>query len=85
MQFFLDDSGTPIRLVPAGAQRPARRFDAPPSPPITPSRAVPGYPYIRLSNDDDLSDNYPFDAFQDLRSAFASPSLRSIQTRMDYV
>ncbi|KAJ2586251.1 hypothetical protein H4R99_008508, partial [Coemansia sp. RSA 1722] len=45
-------------------------------------RSVPGYPYIRFIEDDDLDGGYPFDAFQDLRSAYFASPLSDIQSRM---
>ncbi|KAJ1934059.1 hypothetical protein GGF37_006510, partial [Kickxella alabastrina] len=45
-------------------------------------RSVPGHPYIRFVEDSDLDGNYPFDAFQDLRGAYASSPLTEVQARM---
>ncbi|KAI8324446.1 hypothetical protein GQ54DRAFT_63479 [Martensiomyces pterosporus] len=88
MQFFLDDGSIPIRLVPATSasrHRSTGQSLRSPSPPISQERAVPGYPYIRLSNEDDFDDSYPFDAFQDLRSAYGASSLNTLQSRMRYI
>ncbi|KAJ2725918.1 hypothetical protein GGI07_000963 [Coemansia sp. Benny D115] len=45
-------------------------------------RSVPGHPYIRFVSDDDLDGGYPFDAFQDLRTAYCTSPLAEIQARM---
>ncbi|PIA18834.1 hypothetical protein COEREDRAFT_79395 [Coemansia reversa NRRL 1564] len=85
MQFFLDDTdATPIRLFSANNAphpRATRTFVARP-PLARGNRSVPGYPYIRFVNDDDYDGSYPFDAFQDLRSAYSSSSLSDIQGQL---
>ncbi|KAJ2588670.1 hypothetical protein IWW49_002870 [Coemansia sp. RSA 1797] len=84
MQFFLDDSeAIPIQLfsasnAPRGQFSPRNTH----APVVRGNRSVPGYPYIRFTNDDDYDGSYPFDAFQDLRSAYTSSSLHSIQEQM---
>ncbi|KAJ2124633.1 hypothetical protein IW147_001598 [Coemansia sp. RSA 720] len=85
MQFFLDDSeAVPIQLF--SASNAPRRSQFTPckthAPVLRGNRSVPGYPYIRFTNDDDYDGSYPFDAFQDLRSAYTSSSLRNIQAQM---
>ncbi|KAJ2691230.1 hypothetical protein IWW39_000129 [Coemansia spiralis] len=80
MQFYLDDSSVPIQLFSAG-NAPNHR----PQPPATrqqPMRSVPGCPYIQFVTDDDYDGSFPFDAFQDLRSAYGSSPLASLQSRM---
>ncbi|KAJ2616516.1 hypothetical protein H4S08_000752 [Coemansia sp. RSA 1365] len=85
MQFFLDDTdATPIRLFSANNAphpRASRSFVARP-PLARGDRSVPGYPYIRFVNDDDYDGSYPFDAFQDLRSAYSTSSLSDIQAQL---
>ncbi|KAJ2066086.1 hypothetical protein GGI08_002042 [Coemansia sp. S2] len=83
MQFFLDDSSVPIRLFSAsnapdrqGSQQPVTRQQQ------QPRRSVPGCPYIQFVDDDDYDGSYPFDAFQDLRSAYGSSPLASLQSRL---
>ncbi|KAJ1800211.1 hypothetical protein LPJ56_006528, partial [Coemansia sp. RSA 2599] len=90
MQFFLDENAVPIRLfaannAPRRAQDPRhqeRSFQPPSQQRPLEQRSVPGYPYIRFVEDDDLDGGYPFDAFQDLRSAYFSSPLSDLQTRM---
>ncbi|KAJ2502494.1 hypothetical protein GGH96_001023 [Coemansia sp. RSA 1972] len=82
MQFFLDDSeAVPIQLFSA-SNAPHGQFTPCKAPVVRGNRSVPGYPYIRFTNDDDYDGSYPFDAFQDLRSAYGASSLRSIQEQM---
>ncbi|KAJ1868646.1 hypothetical protein LPJ57_005752 [Coemansia sp. RSA 486] len=91
MQFFLDENAVPISLF--ASNNAPRRHQEPPRqqghPLRFPSqqqhreqRSVPGYPYIRFIEDDDLDGGYPFDAFQDLRSAYFASPLSDIQSRM---
>ncbi|KAJ2081255.1 hypothetical protein H4R24_002474 [Coemansia sp. RSA 988] len=85
MQFFLDDSdATPIRLFSAtNAPHPHAVGSFVVRPPLARGkRSVPGYPYIRFVNDDDYDGSYPFDAFQDLRSAYNTSSLSDIQEQL---
>ncbi|KAJ2809462.1 hypothetical protein H4R20_000082 [Coemansia guatemalensis] len=85
MQFFLDDSdSTPIRLFSANnAPHPHAAGSFVARPPLARGkRSVPGYPYIRFVNDDDYDGSYPFDAFQDLRSAYSTSSLSDIQAQL---
>ncbi|KAJ2873364.1 hypothetical protein FB639_004220, partial [Coemansia asiatica] len=95
MQFFLDENTVPIRLFAANSAPSLRRRQVPhrqqqehqfrfqlPSHHHQQQRSVPGYPYIRFVEDDDLDGGYPFDAFQDLRSAYFSSPLSDIQARM---
>ncbi|KAJ2374768.1 hypothetical protein IW150_002921 [Coemansia sp. RSA 2607] len=88
MQFYLDDS-VPIRLYTTG-NAPRRQplgqaqVQAPSMAQAQPlqQRSVPGYPYIRFIDENDLEGGYPFDAFQDLRSAYYSSPLNELQSRM---
>ncbi|KAI9467749.1 hypothetical protein LPJ78_001720 [Coemansia sp. RSA 989] len=86
MQFFLDDSDTvPIRLFSASNAPQRNQYSTPlarRAPLLQGNRSVPNYPYIRFVNDDDYDGSYPFDAFQDLRSAYSSSSLSRIQEQM---
>ncbi|KAJ2741260.1 hypothetical protein GGI20_005315, partial [Coemansia sp. BCRC 34301] len=81
MQFYLADSTVPIRLYSAStAPRPQQQQHAPTRKQLRP---VPGHPYIHFVDDDDTYDgSYPFDAFQDLRSAYGASPLASLQHRM---
>ncbi|KAJ2847874.1 hypothetical protein IWW36_003622 [Coemansia brasiliensis] len=85
-KFFLDDSDTvPIRLFSASNAPQRNQYSAPlarQTPMLRGNRSVPNYPYIRFVNDDDYDGSYPFDAFQDLRSAYSSSSLSRIQEQM---
>ncbi|KAJ2385855.1 hypothetical protein H4S02_004131 [Coemansia sp. RSA 2611] len=88
MQFFLDDSDAiPIRLFSASNAPQRDRYAATPlAEPAAPlqrgARSVPGYPYIRFATDDDYDGSYPFDALQDLRTAYTDSSLSTIQQQM---
>ncbi|KAJ2452262.1 hypothetical protein EV183_003051 [Coemansia sp. RSA 2336] len=85
-KFFLDDRDTvPIRLFSASNAPQRNQYSAPlarRAPLLQGNRSVPNYPYIRFVNDDDYDGSYPFDAFQDLRSAYSSSSLSKIQEQM---
>ncbi|KAJ2157585.1 hypothetical protein GGF46_004403 [Coemansia sp. RSA 552] len=84
MQFFLSDSDTvPVQLFSAG-NAPLGGYQAKRAPLLTQrrERSVPGYPYIRFASDNDYDGSYPFDAFQDLRSAYGASPLESIQAQM---
>ncbi|KAJ1670011.1 hypothetical protein GGF38_001824, partial [Coemansia sp. RSA 25] len=82
----------PIRLYSASNAPPRHSAHAPPAaaprvaPPPPPlqqqRRSVPGCPYIQFIDDDDYDGSYPFDAFQDLRSAYGASPLASLQHRM---
>ncbi|KAJ2771416.1 hypothetical protein IWQ57_002222, partial [Coemansia nantahalensis] len=89
MQFFLDDSAAaPIQLF-SVSNAPQRRHhcaaaasrEAPPAV-ARGDRCVPGYPYIRFASEDDYDGSYPFDAFQDLRSAYGASPLVEFQGQM---
>ncbi|KAJ2840865.1 hypothetical protein FBU31_000006 [Coemansia sp. 'formosensis'] len=90
MQFFLDDTSVPIRLFSA-SNAPHHHPQQPPSAAPRqqqqqqPTRSVPGCPYIRFVDDDDYDGSYPFDAFQDLRVAYGSSPLASLQSRMRHL
>ncbi|KAJ2757189.1 hypothetical protein GGI19_000239 [Coemansia pectinata] len=82
MQFFLDDSSVPIHLFSASnAPHQGPQQQPPTTRQQQPRRSVPGFPYIRF-NDDEYDGSYPFDAFQDLRSAYGSSPLASLQSRL---
>ncbi|KAJ1965102.1 hypothetical protein GGI12_000986 [Dipsacomyces acuminosporus] len=94
--FYLDESSIPIRLVPASTtsnrrqwhqqqQQAARMATRSPSPPVSQEHAIPGYSYIRLAGDSDFEGTYPFDAFQDLRSAYGTSTLSNLQARMNRI
>ncbi|KAJ2065475.1 hypothetical protein GGI17_000288 [Coemansia sp. S146] len=85
MQFFLDDSSVPIRLFSASnAPHQGPQQQPPTTRQQQPRRSVPGFPYIQF-NDDEYDGSYPFDAFQDLRSAYGSSPLASLQSRLRLV
>ncbi|KAJ1898111.1 hypothetical protein LPJ66_002957 [Kickxella alabastrina] len=92
MQFYLDEAdAVPICLF-APSNAPSREphhhalstyhADHHPQEQEQQHRSVPGHPYIRFVKDSDLDGNYPFDAFQDLRGAYASSPLTEVQARM---
>ncbi|KAJ2441063.1 hypothetical protein GGF42_007418, partial [Coemansia sp. RSA 2424] len=91
MHFFLQDGTVPIRLYSASNAPPRHTAHPPPAaaPRVVPPpslqqqrRSVPGCPYIQFIDDDDYDGSYPFDAFQDLRSAYGASPLASLQHRM---
>ncbi|KAJ2491897.1 hypothetical protein IWW37_001869 [Coemansia sp. RSA 2050] len=87
MKFFLDDSSVPIQLFSAGNAPSHHRSQQPPATrqQQQPMRSVPGCPYIQFIEDDEYDGSFPFDAFQDLRSAYGSSPLASLQSRMRLV